>query len=83
MRDKQLVVVSEEVFWVKQDWSDFGENLPTAVKVAGKNNKQVGQYVLIVIPPLIDIVNEIWEAAKRSKVVNFNSFEKRAKALPI
>ncbi|BAZ16492.1 hypothetical protein NIES4071_83690 [Calothrix sp. NIES-4071] len=83
LRDKQLVVVGEEIFWVKQDWSDFGENLPTAVKVAGKSGKQVGQYVLIVIPPLIDIVNEIWEAARKSKVVDFNSFERRAKTLPI
>ncbi|MBW4667650.1 MAG: MerR family transcriptional regulator [Cyanomargarita calcarea GSE-NOS-MK-12-04C] len=83
LRDKQLVVVGEEIFWVKQDWSDFGENLPTAVKVAGKSDKQVGQYVLIVIPPLIDIVNEIWKAARRSKIVDFKSFEKRAKTLPI
>jgi DNA-binding transcriptional MerR regulator len=83
LRDKQLVVVGEEIFWVKQDWSDFGENLPTAVKVAGKSDKQVGQYVLIVIPPLIDIVNEIWKAARKSKIVNFKSFEKRAKTLPI
>ncbi len=82
LRDKQLVVVGEEIFWVKQDWSDFGENLPTAVKVAGKSGQQVGQYVLIVIPRLIDIVNEIWEAARKSKVVDFKSFERRAKALP-
>lgn len=82
LRDKQLVVVGEEIFWVKQDWSDFGENLPTAVKVAGKSCQQVGQYVLIVIPPLIDIVNEIWEAARKSKVIDFKSFERRAKALP-
>ncbi|MEH2387301.1 MAG: MerR family transcriptional regulator [Nostoc sp.] len=82
LRDKQLVVIGEEVFWVKQDWSDFGENLPTAVKVADKSNKQVGQYVLLVIPSLIDIVNEIWEAARQSKVIDFKSFEQRAKVLP-
>jgi DNA-binding transcriptional MerR regulator len=82
LRDKQLVVVGDEVFWIKQDWSDFGENIPTTVKVAGKNNKEVGQYVLLVIPPLTDIVSDIWEAAKRSEVVDFKSFEQRAKALP-
>ena len=82
LRDKQLVVVGDEVFWIKQDWSDFGENMPTTVKVAGKNNKEVGQYVLLVIPPLTDIVSDIWEAAKRSEVVDFKSFEQRAKAIP-
>jgi DNA-binding transcriptional MerR regulator len=82
LRDKQLVVVGDEVFWIKQDWSDFGENIPTTVKVAGKNNKEVGQYVLLVIPPLIDIVNDIWEAARKSEVVDLRSFEQRAKALP-
>ncbi len=82
LRDKQLVVVGDEVFWIKQDWSDFGDNIPTTVKVAGKNNKEVGQYVLLVIPPLTDIVSDIWEAAKRSEVVDFKTFEQRAKALP-
>ncbi|AVH65714.1 hypothetical protein CDG77_26380 [Nostoc sp. 'Peltigera membranacea cyanobiont' 213] len=82
LRDKQLIVIGDEVFWVKQDWSDFGENLPTTVKVADKSNKQVGQYVLLVIPSLIDIVNEIWEAARQSKVIDFKSFEQRAKVLP-
>jgi DNA-binding transcriptional MerR regulator len=82
LRDKQLVVVGDEVFWIKQDWSDFGENIPTTVKVAGKNNKEVGQYVLLVIPPLTDIVSDIWEAARKSEVVDFNSFEQRAKAFP-
>ncbi|BBD58011.1 hypothetical protein NIES2109_07800 [Nostoc sp. HK-01] len=82
LRDKQLVVIGEEVFWVQQDWSDFGENLPTAMKVADKSNKQVGQYVLLVIPSLTEIVNEIWEAARHSKVIDFKSFEQRAKVLP-
>lgn len=83
LRDKQLVVISEEVFWVKQDWSDFGDNLPATVKVADKSNKQIGQYVLLLIPSLTDIVNEIWEAANKSKVIDFKSFEQRAKALPV
>jgi DNA-binding transcriptional MerR regulator len=82
LRDKQLVVVGDEVFWMKQDWSDFGDNIPTTVKVAGKRNRAVGQYVLLVIPPLIDIVNDIWEAAQKSKIIDFKSFQQRAKALP-
>ncbi len=82
LRNKQLVVVDDEVFWVEPNWSDFGENMPTALKVASQKNKEVGQYVLIVIPPLIDIVNDIWKAAKTSKVVDFQSFKERAKAVP-
>jgi DNA-binding transcriptional MerR regulator len=82
LRNKQLVVVGDEVFWVEQDWSDFGANMPTALKVADKKNKGVGQYVLLVIPPLIDLVNDIWEVAKDSKVIDFQSFQQRAKAVP-
>ncbi len=82
LRNKQLVVVGDEVFWIEQDWSDFGANMPTAIKVANKKNQGIGQYVLLVIPPLIDIVNDIWEAANNSKVIDFESFKQRAKAIP-
>ena len=81
LRNKQLVVVGDEVFWIEQDWSDFGAQMPTALQVAGKKKKGVGQYVLLVIPPLIDLVNDIWEAAKDSKVIDFQSFKQRAKAV--
>lgn len=80
LRDKQIVVVDEDVFWVRTDWTDFSDHLPPVLKVAGKKN--VGQYTLIVIPPLIDVVEEIWEAAKTSTVVDFQSFKERAKATP-
>ncbi|NMF64698.1 MerR family transcriptional regulator [Brasilonema octagenarum UFV-E1] len=82
LRNKQLVVVEDEVFWIEQDWSDFGANMPTALKVASKKNKGIGQYVLLVIPPLIDIVKDIWEAAQNSRVIDFQSFKERAKAVP-
>ncbi|MEH2046082.1 MerR family transcriptional regulator [Nostoc sp.] len=82
LRNKQLVIVGDEVFWIEQDWSDFGHNMPAALKVASKNNKGIGQYVLLVIPALIDIVNEIWEIAQNSKVIDFYSFKERAKVIP-
>lgn len=50
LRDKQIVVVDEDVFWVRTDWKDFSDHLPPVLKVAGKNNRGVGQYILIVIP---------------------------------
>jgi DNA-binding transcriptional MerR regulator len=82
LRDKQMIVVDEDVFWVNTDWTDFHTQMPAVLKTVGKNGKDVGQYTLIVIPPLIDIVDEIWENAKRSSIVDFEHFKERAKAKP-
>jgi hypothetical protein len=41
--------------------------------------KDVGQYILLVIPTLSEIVNEIWQAAATSPIVDFASFKQRAK----
>ncbi len=79
LRDKQLVVIDDEVFWIQQDWQDFSEKMPSAMKVGGRSDKSVGQYILLVIPVLTEIVNEIWEAAKESEVIDFASFKQRAK----
>jgi DNA-binding transcriptional MerR regulator len=79
LRDKQLVVIDNEVFWIRQDWQDFPEKMPSAVKIAGGSGKGVGQYVLLVIPTLIETVNEVWEAARKSEVIDFSSFKQRAK----
>jgi DNA-binding transcriptional MerR regulator len=79
LRDKQLIVMDDEVFWIRQDWQDFPEKMPSAVKVAGKSAQGVGQYVLLVIPTLTEIVNEVWEAATKSEVIDFDSFKQRAK----
>ena len=76
LRDKHLVVVNDEVFWVRRDCSD----MPQVMKVADKKNKHCGQFVLIVIPQLASIINDVWKAAKKSKVVDFESFKRRAKA---
>ena len=80
LRDKQLIVINDEVFWIRQDWQDFPEKMPSAVKVAGKSGRGVGQYVLLVIPTLTEIVDEVWEAAGRSEIIDFDSFKQRAKA---
>ena len=78
LRNKHLVVVNDEVFWVLPDWSD----MPRIMKVAGKKNKGLGQFVLIVLPPISDIIKAVWENAKNSKVIDFESFKRRAKAGP-
>jgi DNA-binding transcriptional MerR regulator len=80
LRDKQLIAINDDVFWIRQDWTDFSEQMPKALKVASKKGKNIGQYTLTVIPTLGDIVDEVWSAAKKSKVVDMRSFEQRAKA---
>lgn len=76
LRDKQLIVVNDDVFWVQNDWSD----VPSVIRVASKKGKDIGQYVLLVIPTLIQVVKEVWEAAEKSHVIDFESFQQRAKA---
>ncbi len=79
LRNKQLIAINDDVFWVKQDWTDFSEQMPKALKVASSKGKSIGQYSLIVIPTLINVVNEIWSAAQKSRVVDIESFQNRAK----
>jgi DNA-binding transcriptional MerR regulator len=79
LRDKQLILIDNEVFWIQQDWQDFPEKMPSTVKVAGRSGKSVGQYILLVIPTLTEIVNEIWDVAQKSELIDFDSFKQRAK----
>ncbi len=79
LRDKHLMVINDEVFWVQQDWSDLQQKIPTIVKVAGKDNANIGQYMLLVIPIFSDIIQEVWKAAKKSELIDFESFRERAK----
>jgi hypothetical protein len=74
--DKHLVVVNGDIHWVLPDWSD----MPKVMQVASKKNKGgFGQLVLVAIPTLNDIVKAVWDTAKRSKVIDFESFQRRAK----
>jgi len=82
LRDKQMLCIDEEVFWVKQGWSDFTDQMPEILKVASRGGKGIGQYTLVVIPSLTNLVNEVWEAAQDSVVVDMESFRHRAKAKP-
>ncbi len=77
--DLHLVVVNDEVFWVMEDWSD----MPQVMTVADQNNQHKGQFVLIIIPQLASIILEIWEEAKQSSIIDFDTFKQRAKAKPI
>lgn len=75
LHDKPLVATANEVFLVMPDWSD----MPQVMKVADRNGEGVGQLVLLVLPPLSTVIQEIWAMAKDSQVVDFESFTQRAK----
>jgi DNA-binding transcriptional MerR regulator len=78
LRNKQIVVINGEAFWVKLDWEDFGKQI-SALKVADKRNKGVGQYTLIVIPALKDLEEEIWKTASESTVIDLEDFRERVR----
>lgn len=80
LRDKQLVVVDEEVFWV--DHSDPNPLVTAILKVASRKKNEIGQYTLFVIPPLSHIVDEIWQTAETCTIIDFEGFKHRAKARP-
>jgi DNA-binding transcriptional MerR regulator len=80
LRDKRLVAIDEEVFWVMPDWSDMLRVMKIADKKGG--NKDLGQFVLVVLPSLSDIISEVWKAAHSCNIVNIDSFKRRAKVKP-
>ncbi|MBE7384328.1 MAG: MerR family transcriptional regulator [Leptolyngbya sp. SIO1E4] len=78
LHDKPLVATANEVFMVLPDWSD----MPQVMKVADRGNEGVGQLVMLVLPPLNTVIQDIWETAQTSKLVDFESFKQRAKTPP-
>jgi DNA-binding transcriptional MerR regulator len=73
LRNKNLVIANGEVAWVQMG----EEPLPTVVQVAAKANCHIGQLQLMALPPISDFAEEIWETARRSKVIDFESFRQR------
>ncbi|MDB9526112.1 MerR family transcriptional regulator [Oscillatoria sp. CS-180] len=78
LHDKHLVATPNEVFLVMPDWSD----MPQVMKVADRDGEGLGQLVLLVLPPLKTVIQEIWNAAANSTLVDFESFKQRAKSAP-
>lgn len=78
LHDKPLVATPDEVFLVMPDWSD----MPQIMKVADRTGAGLGQLVLLVLPPLSNVISDLWDTAKTSNLVDFESFRQRAKAIP-
>ncbi|NEQ43055.1 MAG: MerR family transcriptional regulator [Leptolyngbya sp. SIOISBB] len=78
LHDKHLVTTPNEVFLVAPDWAD----MPQVMKVADREGAGLGQLVLMVLPPLNTVIQDIWQAATASNVIDFESFRQRAKTTP-
>ncbi|NJN20354.1 MAG: MerR family transcriptional regulator [Leptolyngbya sp. RL_3_1] len=75
LHNKHLIVTSNTVDWIKPHPNT---QLPQIVQVVGPANKHVGQLKIPAIPPVMALVNEVWEAAQRSNVIDFERFRQRA-----
>ncbi|WP_204137437.1 hypothetical protein [Halomicronema sp. CCY15110] len=78
LHDKHLVTTPNEVFLVAPDWS----NMPQVMKVADRDGDGLGQLMLMVLPPLNTVIQDIWTAAETSQIIDFASFKQRAKTTP-
>jgi len=79
LHDKHLVTTPSEVFLVSPDWAE----MPHVMKVADRQGAGLGQLVLMVLPPLSTVIQDIWQAAESSNAVDFDSFKQRAKTTPV
>lgn len=73
LRDKLLIAINDRVFWINRDWSDFGFYMSSSSELS------IAQYNLIVVPPLKNIIDEVWHIARQSQVIDLKEFKKRAK----
>lgn len=73
LHDKHLVIKNNEVHWVQPQ----ADTEPRVVQVAAKANCHVGQFNLMTLPSLMNLADEIWETARSSNVIDFESFRQR------
>ncbi|NEQ45440.1 MAG: MerR family transcriptional regulator [Leptolyngbya sp. SIOISBB] len=73
LHDKHLVIKDGEVHWVQPQ----ANMEPQVVQVAAKANCHVGQLNLMTLPSLMNLADEIWETARSSNVIDFESFRQR------
>lgn len=73
LHDKHLVIANGEVDWVR---TESGQK-PQVIQVAARTNSHIGQLKLTTIPSVSALIEEIWETAQDSKVIDFESFRQR------
>ena len=74
LHNKRLVITNGEVDWVQAE-SGSG---PQVVQVAARKNRHVGQLKLMTVPAVSELIDEVWETALHSNVIDFESFRQRA-----
>jgi len=73
LHDKHLIIEDGAVNWVQPQ----ANQEPQVVQVAAKANRHVGQLKLTTLPSLMNFADEVWETARCSKVIDFESFRQR------
>ncbi|MEO1093607.1 MAG: MerR family transcriptional regulator [Cyanobacteria bacterium J06638_28] len=73
LHNKQLLVDDGTVDWVMTT----PEAQPQIVRVADRGDRNVGQLELMISPSRNDLAYEVWETARRSNVIDFESFRQR------
>lgn len=73
LHDKHLIIEDGEVNWIQPQ----ANMEPQVVQVAAKANRHVGQLKLVAFPSLVSFADEVWETARCSKVIDFESFRQR------
>ena len=77
LHDKHLVIADGAIHWVQS--RDKTE--PQVVQVAARADRHVGQLNLVTLPLLMNFTDVVWETARSSKVIDFESF--RQQVLPL
>ena len=73
LHNKHLIIEDGEVHWVQPQ----PDQVPQVVQVAARADRHVGQLKLTTLPSLTNLADEVWETARCSKVIDFESFRQR------
>jgi len=73
LHDKHLVIEDGAIHWVRPR----GNTAPQVVQVAARADRHVGQLNLMTLPSVIQVADDVWETARSSKVIDFESFRQR------
>ncbi|MCU0569948.1 MAG: MerR family transcriptional regulator [Oculatellaceae cyanobacterium Prado106] len=78
LRDKQIVVVGYEAFWINPEPSEFSSVFPSVIQVMGREEPQISQYHFITLSLSTSIRREMWRLAhNRSNVIELEQFRDR------
>jgi DNA-binding transcriptional MerR regulator len=71
LRTKQFMITPDSVSWIRS-WLS---GAPEIVQIVGKSDKHAGQLLLTALPPWSGWLEDVWDAAKVAKVIDFQRFK--------